>query len=197
MSAFGTRFVLELRQQEFLAVEGTEFTHIGAVEDFPGDGDHEFVLALAVEALVREGHRIALCVRQFGLADKLQVRTVDLDRFAALEGLASLQGEAGDAGGTEGQRQPGHGLALRCDDLDHATVGGDAGGGDDADHLVGDDLEVRDADAVRELDRTGGRKTVAVDGHRLAGDHLGREEHLDAEPGLRGLLERIHQQVTG
>ena len=197
VSAFGTRLVLELRQQEFLAVEGTEFTHIGTVEDFSREGDHEIALTLAVEAFVRKDHRIAIRVGQFGLADELQVRTVDGDLLTALDGLAGLQGITGDAGGTQGQRQTGIGFAFLGDDLDHTTLGGDAGRSDDADHLVADDLEVRDADTVRELDRAGGRETVAVDGHRLAGDHLGREEHLDAEPGLLRLLEGIHQKVTG
>ena len=197
MAAFGARFVLELRQQEFLAVEGTEFTHIGAVEDFLREGDHQVALALAVEALVREDHRVAIRVGNLGFADELQVGTVDGNLLAALDGLAGLMGVAGDAGGTQGQRQAGEELALLGDDLDHATLGGDAGRSDDTDHLVGDDLEVSDTDTVREFDRAGGRKTVSVDGHRLAGDHLGREEHLDAGPGLLRLLERIHQEVTG
>ena len=101
VSAFGTRFVRELRQQEFLAVEGTKFSHIIAVEDFLGDGYHESVLALSVEVLVRENHRIAICVRQLDLADELQVRTVDLDLLTTLDGPC-LDRKAGDAGRTEG-----------------------------------------------------------------------------------------------
>ena len=195
VSAFGARLVHVLRQQELLAVEGADLTHIAAFEHFLRQGDHDFALALAVEALVSEDHRVAVRIGHFDLADELQVRTVDLKGPAARESRAFRKREAGDAGGANGQRHGGNGRAVRGHDLDHATFGGDAFRSDDADHLVADDFEISDADAVRELDRAGVPETGTVDGHRLAGDHPGREEHLDAQPGLRRLLNRI-QQIT-
>ena len=197
MSAFGARFVLELRQQEFLAVEGKQLGHISAVEDFLRKGDHDFVFALAIETLVLETHGISFRVRQLDCTDELQVRTIDLDLLATLDGRACLKRIAGNAGGAKGQRQAGDGLAVLCDDLDHATVGGDAGRSGHADHVIADNFEIGDTDAIRELDRASAGEAGTIDGHRLAGDHLGREEHLDAQPGFRRLLKRFLQKVAG
>ena len=197
MSAFGARLVHVLRQQELLAVEGADLTHIAAFENFLRQGDHYFVLALAVEALVPEDHRVAVRIGHFDLADELQVRTVDLKVLAARESRAFRTREAGDAGGTEGQRHAGNGLAVLGDNLDHATVGGNAGRSVDADHFAADKFEVGDDDIARENDLLDTGKAGTVNGHRLAGDHLGREEHLDAQPDFRRLLKRFLQKVAG
>ena len=191
VTTLGSRLVCQLRQEDLLAVVGEQLTREGAFEDFLRDGDDDAARALAVECCVGEDNRVAVRVEQFDAVDELQVRTVDGELLAARDFLAGLLGEAGHVGRTEGQGQGGLDFVVACADDDLATVFGDARRRVDADHVVADDLEVGDAHTVGEDDLLGVRETGTIDGHRLVGHDLRREEHLDAQSDIRRFDNRI------
>ena len=185
MTAIGGGLVGQLRHQDLLAVVGKQLAREGALEDFLRDGDDDAARALAVERRVRKDDRVAIRIEQLDAVDELQVGTVDGDLLAAGDLLACLLGEAGDDGLTDGQGQGRFHLLVRRADDDLATFGGDARRSVDPDHVVADNLEIGDDDTVGEDDLRSVAEAGAVDGHRLVGHDLRREEHLDAQSDIR------------
>ena len=61
------------------------------------------------------------------------------------------------------------------------TVGGDARWCVDPDHVVADDLEISHFSATREFYFCHTIKTGTIDGHRLVGDDLRREERFNTQ----------------
>ena len=177
------RFVVQFREGNLFPVEGVELADPGPFQDAVRDVEDHGARALAVEGLVLEDERVALVVEQFGAADELEVRTEDGQLLAAGEVLAVLLGEAGDDGVAQGQVLLGFRLVVRGTDDELAAGGGDAGRGGQADHAVPDMLDVGDAHPAGEDDLADARQAGPVHGHRLAGDDLRREEHLDMQAG--------------
>ena len=201
MATVGSRLVIQFGQRNLLAVKGVQFTDPRSLENLLGDGDDDGARSLAVEILVLEDERVAVRVDQFGAADELEVRTIDGQLLAAVDLFAVLLGEARDHGVTEREVLCGLRFVITGADDQFTAVGGDAGRSRHPDHAVADMLDIGDTHAIGEHDLADIRETGAVDGHRLAGHHLRREEHLDAQAGgvrvddfFRGTCrERAHQ----
>ena len=190
VSAVAGGLVRQFRQEELTPVVGVHFAHERAVIDFLGNRDDDHTVALAVETEFIDDNRVAVFVEQLDLADELQVLAVDGQLFAAFDLLAFLLGETGHDGLADGQRQTGLRFFIEGPDEDLASRGGDARRRGDPDHIIADNLEIGDADAVGENDLPDAREAGTVDGHRLPGHHLCGEEHLDAQP-FRQLAGRI------
>ena len=180
------RGVGQLRDVERLAVEALHLAGEGSLEGVHRDLVAHGAGALAVEHGLGNDAGVAFGIQQLDAGEELQVLAVDVEDLAELDGLARLLGEAGNDGVADLQRNLGDRLVARGADGERAAVGRDAGRGGDADHLVADELEAGfgDGDAAREHDLGHVREAGAVDGHRLAGDHLGGEEHLDVQPQI-------------
>ena len=176
----GGGLVGQLRHEELPAVEGINLADEGAVEDLPRESDDDAARALAVEILVLEDKRVAVLVEQLYAADELEVLAVDGDLLSALDALALLLGIAGNDGRAEGQGQARLHFLVRGADDELAACSGDARRRGDPDHVIADNLEVGDLDAIGEYDLTDIREAGAVDGHLLSCNHFRREEHLDA-----------------
>ena len=196
VTAFGAGLVLQFRNQDFPSVIGVQLGYVSAFEDLLRQRDDDIVRSLAVESFLRDDERIAIRVQNFKTADELQVLTVNGQLFAAGNLLAFLLGETGYDSRTQGQVLGGLcGIIGRIDD-EFTACSGDAVRSGDADHVIADNLEIGDFDISRENDFAGTQEAGSVDGHRLAGDHLGREEHLDAQPEIFHAVVRI-QDVAG
>ena len=196
------RLVNQFREKDFLSVISEKLTNESPVEKILlGNDDFHLAGALAIEIHVRKDICISIRIHQFHTVDELEVFAIDAQRLAAVDFFAGLLGETGNDGMAKGERLGGLRLVVTGTDNQFATVGGNAGRSGHADHAVADMLDVGDADSVGEDNLADIRETGAVDGHRLSGHHLRREEHLDAQPGgvrvddfLRGTCrERAHQ----
>ena len=186
VAAIGRLPVREFRQEELLAVKGEDLARPGPFEDLSRDGDDDRTRALAVEEFVLDDQRIAVRVEQFGPADELQVLAVDGQLLAAFDLLAVRLGVARDNGVSEGDRNFVLRLLVGRADDQLAAAGGDARRGGHPDHPVADMLDGADGDAVGEDDLPDVAEAGAAQGHRLAGDHLGRKHRLDGQgPGIR------------
>ena len=194
VSSLGGRRIFQFREREYLSVDRAEVTHEGPFEDaLLRDGDDDRTGALAVEILILQDERIPVGILQFDTADELEVLAEDGELLTTADLFAVLLGKTGNGRLSEGQRDAGfHDLAVLVADFEHAAFGSDAGGSDDADHLVADEFEARGLDAAGEFDLGDIREAGTVDGHRLPGHHLGGEEHLDAQAEigrLHGFLD--------
>ena len=186
VTAIGRLPVREFRQEELLAVKGEDLARPGPFEYLSRDGDDDRTRALAVEEFVLDDQRIAVRVEQFGPADELQVLAVDGQLLAAFDLVAVRLGVARDNGVSEGDRNFVLRLLVGRADDQLAAAGGDARRSGHPDHPVADMLDGADGDAVGEDDLTDVAEAGAAQGHRLAGDHLGRKHRLDGQgPGIR------------
>ena len=181
----GGGLVSELGEGNLLPVVGEQHAHEGAVQDvLLGDADNHRAGSLAVEILFVQDVFHAVGVQQLDAVDEFQVCTEDGELFTALDFFSLLFGKTGNHGLSQSERLGGFRLLAGGADNQFAAAGSNAGRGRNADHFIADQLEVGHAHAVRENDFLHGGEVGAVDGHRLSGDHLGREEHLDAQPDV-------------
>ena len=75
-------------------------------------------------------------------------------------------------------------LAIGCANNNLSTISGNASRCVDSDHVVADNLEIGHFRATGEFDFCNGIETGTIDGNRLVGDNLGREERLDAQSDI-------------
>ena len=188
MAAVGGGGIGELGKFELQAVEGIELAPPGAVEDLRGNVEDDSTRSLAIEGLVLDDERVAVRVDEFHPADELEVLAEDGQLLAPSDLFAVLLGEAGDDGMAEGQVLLGFRLVVRRTDDQFAAGGGDARGSRHAQHVIADMLETGDGHPVGKDDFTDLRHAAAIDGHRLSGDDLRREESLDGQSGLGGAV---------
>ena len=187
----GSIVILEGRHGNLLAVDGIQLACEGVDQDILGNGDHDGAGALAVEQFVIDKERFAVLVHEFYAVDELQVLAEDGKLLPAFDALAFLSVIAGNDRFAKGQLLRGLHLFVCGADDELATFGGDARGCIHPDHIVADDLEVGDSHAAGEYDLRHVQEAGTIDGHRLSGDHLRREEHLDAQSEIRGFDDRI------
>ena len=124
---------------------------------------------------------LTLRIQELHTVDKLQVRTIDRDQLTARGSLAGLFREARHVRMAYSQRQARLSLTVSSAHDDLTAVGSHTGRSVHTDHVVTDNLEIGRLHATGELYLRHVGKTRAVDGHRLVGNHLRREEHLDAQ----------------
>ena len=178
----GTWLVSEFRHLDGLAVVCMQQADEGALEDIlTRKTEHQVAGALAIEILMFQKLWLTLGIQQLNAVDELQVRAVDGDQLAARSRLTGLLGEARHVRMTHRQRKPRLCLSVGSPHDDLTAVGCYAGRGVHTDHVVTHNLEVGRLHAPRELYLSDVGKTGTIDGHRLVGDNLHREESLDAQ----------------
>ena len=120
-------------------------------------------------------------IEQLHAIDELEVGAEDGDELAAGGPFAGLLGESRHDGISEGERQARlGGIAVGAHD-NLSALGGNAGGGVDANHIIAYKLEVGDLQAAGKFNLFDIVETRAVDGDWQVGDNLRGEEHLDAQ----------------
>ena len=187
---FLNRLVRQFRQREHFPVEGVDLAHESAVEDRGlRNSEDDRARTLAVEILIFKNQGVAIGVKQFDAADELKVLAEDGQLLGAVDLFAILLREAGNDRRSEGEVLFRFRLVVGRDYDELTARSGDARRGDDPDHVVADMLEAGDGDAVGEDDLADFRETGTVDGHRLSGHDLRREEHLDAQSEVRRLVD--------
>ena len=191
VATLGGRGVLQGRHVEFLTVHREHLPDESTVIDgLLGDEDGNDAGSLAVEHGIVQEHRIAVGIHQFDSGNEFQVLTVDLEFFSALDALAFLFGITGNDGMAQSKVSAGDGLVIGRTDDELAAFGSNALRRIHADHFAADELEVGNGHVSREHNLGDIGKPVTVDGHRLSGDNLGREEGFDTQShvGRRGVF---------